>query len=82
MWILTHKKKTKTNLVIQEIEAAQIQGWGPGIAPLRFPQGLLWQDWNQEIYLSGEIRWAPFGSTEAEELLLEGYKVSAIAAWM
>ncbi|CAL1159857.1 unnamed protein product [Cladocopium goreaui] len=39
---------------------------------------VIMEDWNQEIYLSGEIRWAPFGSTEAEELLLEGYKVSAI----
>eukprot|EP00435_Cladocopium_sp_Y103_P047664 s533_g14.t1 len=39
---------------------------------------VIMEDWNQEIYLSGEIRWAPFGSTEAEELLLEAYKVSAI----
>ena len=35
-----------------------------------------------EIYnMSGEIRWAPFGSSEAEELLLGGYRVSVIATW-
>ncbi|CAL1159867.1 unnamed protein product [Cladocopium goreaui] len=28
--------------------------------------------------MSGEIRWAPFGSSEAEELLLGGYRVSVI----
>ena len=31
--------------------------------------------------MSGEIRWAPFGSSEAEELLLGGYRVSVIATW-
>eukprot|EP00435_Cladocopium_sp_Y103_P040757 s533_g11.t1 len=37
------------------------------------------EDLNLEIYnLSGEIRWAPFGSSEAEELLLGGYTVSVI----
>lgn len=42
----------------------------------------LGQDLNLEIYnMSGEIRWAPFGSSEAEELLLGGYRVSVIATW-
>lgn len=40
------------------------------------------QDWDQQVWVGGEIRWAPFGATEEEELRLEGYHVWAIAAWL
>ena len=39
---------------------------------------LFLQDWNQEIRLSGDLRWAPFGATEAEELQLAGYDISVV----
>lgn len=35
-------------------------------------------DWADQIHLGGEVRWAPFGETEQEELRLRGYRVSAI----
>ncbi|CAK8986439.1 unnamed protein product [Durusdinium trenchii] len=39
---------------------------------------VLAEDWNQEIRLSGDLRWAPFGATEAEELQLAGYDISVV----
>ena len=37
------------------------------------------KDWNQDVVLSGELRWAAFGETEDQEIMLEGYHVFAIA---
>eukprot|EP00913_Durusdinium_trenchii_P017222 g16195.t1 len=39
---------------------------------------LVLEDWNQDVVLSGELRWAAFGETEDQENLLEGYHVFAI----
>ena len=43
------------------------------------PCVIAFKDWNQEVVLSGELRWAAFGETEDQEIMLEGYHVFAIA---
>ena len=34
---------------------------------------LTMEDWNEQIWLGGEVRWAPFAQSEEEELQLKGY---------
>jgi len=39
---------------------------------------LTMEDWNEQIWLGGEVRWAPFAQSEEEELQLKGYNVGLL----
>lgn len=38
------------------------------------------ENWDQRIWLGGEVRWAPFARSEEDEMQLEGYNVGVLDA--